>query len=72
RRGQAAANKVEEEITAMAQREEAELVSFFRKEGLDVYTPDVNAFRTHVLDVYTKSKYAKDWAPGMFDRIAKL
>jgi TRAP-type transport system periplasmic protein len=72
RRVQAAANKVEEEITAMAQREEAELVSFFRKEGLDVYTPDVSAFRTHVLDVYTKSKYAKDWAPGMFDRIAKL
>jgi TRAP-type transport system periplasmic protein len=72
RRVQAAANKVEEEITAMAQKDESELVAFFRKEGLDVYTPDVSAFRSHVLDVYSKSKYAKDWAPGMFDRITKL
>jgi TRAP-type transport system periplasmic protein len=71
-RVQAAASKVEEEITNMAQREERELVDFFKKEGLDVYTPDVAAFRTHVLDVYSKSKYAKDWVPGMFDRITKL
>jgi TRAP-type transport system periplasmic protein len=72
RRVQAAAIKVEEDITNMAQKEERELVDFFKKEGLDVYTPDVAAFRSHVLDVYAKSKYAKDWVPGMFDRITKL
>jgi tripartite ATP-independent transporter DctP family solute receptor len=72
KRVQAAATKVEADITAMAQKEERELVDFFKKEGLDVYTPDTAAFRTHVLDVYAKSKYAKDWVPGMFDRIAKL
>jgi TRAP-type transport system periplasmic protein len=72
RRVQAAADKVEAEITAMAQKDEAELVAFFKAQGLDVYTPDISAFRSHVLDQYAKSKYAKDWAPGFFDRIVKL
>jgi tripartite ATP-independent transporter DctP family solute receptor len=72
RRVQAAANKVEEETTNMALKDEAELVAFFKKEGLDVYTPDVNAFRTHVLEQYAKSKYVAGWVPGMLERIAKL
>lgn len=72
RRVQAAANKVEEDITNMALKDEAELVAFFKKEGLDVYTPDVPAFRRHVLDQYAKSKYAAGWVPGMMDRINKL
>ena len=72
RRVQAAAIKVEEEITAMALKDEAELVAFFKKEGLDVYSPDVPAFRKHVLEQYAKSKYVAGWVPGMMDRIAKL
>jgi len=72
RRVQAAANKVEADITAMAQKEEGELVAFFKKEGLDVYTPDVAAFRSHVLEQYAKSKFAAGWVPGMMDRINKL
>jgi TRAP-type transport system periplasmic protein len=72
KRVQAAAIKVEAEITAMAQREEGELVDFFKGQGIEVYTPDVAAFRSHVLEVYAKSKYAKDWVPGMFERITKL
>lgn len=69
---QAAANKVEEDITNMALKEEAELVAFFKKEGLDVYTPDLSAFRSQVLAQYAKSKYAAGWTPGMMDRINKL
>jgi TRAP-type transport system periplasmic protein len=72
RRVQAAATKAEDETTALALKEERELVDFFKQQGLDVYTPDVAAFRTHVLDVYAKSKYAKDWVPGLFERITKL
>lgn len=72
RRVQAAANKVEEETTQMALREERELVDFFKQQGLDVYTPDIAAFRSHVLDQYAKSKYAAVWSPGMMDRITKL
>ena len=35
--------------TDIALQSEAELVSFFQEEGLDVYEPDRDAFRTHVL-----------------------
>ncbi len=72
RRVQAVASRVEEDITNMALKEEAELVSFFKKEGLDVYTPDLPAFRSHVLEQYAKSKYAAGWVPGMMERINKL
>ena len=72
RRVQAAAIKAEDEITAMALKDEAELVAFFKKEGLDVYSPDVPAFRKHVLEQYAKSKFVAGWVPGMMDRIAKL
>ncbi len=72
RRLQAAATKVETETTNMALKEEAELVAFFKNEKIDVYTPDLTAFRRHVLEQYAKSKYVAGWAPGMLDRIAKL
>ncbi len=72
RRVQAAANKAEEDTTNMALKDESELVAFFKQQGLDVYAPDVAAFRSHVLDQYAKSKYAATWSPGMMDRITKL
>lgn len=72
RRVQAAASKAEEDITNMALKDEAELVAFFKKEGLDVYTPDLSAFRSQVLAQYAKSKFAAGWVPGMMERINKL
>jgi len=36
--------------TEIALQSEADLVSFFEEEGLEVYEPDRDAFRTHVLD----------------------
>ena len=72
KRVQAAANKVEEETTNMALKEERELVDFFKQQGLDVYTPDIAAFRSQVLEQYAKSKYAAGWVPGMMERITKL
>jgi tripartite ATP-independent transporter DctP family solute receptor len=48
---------------------EAELEGFFKERGLKVYTPDVEAFRTRVQKAYLESKFAKDWPPGMIDRI---
>jgi tripartite ATP-independent transporter DctP family solute receptor len=72
RRVQAAANKAEEETTNMALKDERDLVDFFKQQNLDVYTPDVAAFRSHVLEQYAKSKYVAGWVPGMLDRIAKL
>lgn len=50
-------------------KEEKELADFFRKEGLEVYAPDVAAFRKHVQEAYLKSPFAKDWAPGIVDKV---
>jgi TRAP-type transport system periplasmic protein len=69
---QAAADKFADAITAQAVKDETELVAFFKSQGLEIHTPDVAAFRKHVLEVYTKSKFAADWKPGMLDRINAL
>ncbi|WP_294768046.1 sialic acid TRAP transporter substrate-binding protein SiaP [uncultured Rhodoferax sp.] len=50
-------------------KEEAQLVEFFKKEGLQVSTPDVNAFRSTVQAAYQSSDYAKVWPKGLLDRI---
>lgn len=50
-------------------KEEGQLVEFFKKEGLQVITPDVNAFRTTVQTAYQNSEYAKVWPKGLLDRI---
>jgi TRAP-type C4-dicarboxylate transport system substrate-binding protein len=69
---QAGADKFSLAITNQALKDEAELVDFFKAQGLEVYTPDVAAFRKHVLDVYAKSKFAADWPAGMLDKINAL
>jgi len=69
---QAAADKFSAAVTAQIQKEEAELAAFFKAQGLEVYTPDLAAFRKHVLGVYASSKYAKEWTPGMLERVNAL
>jgi tripartite ATP-independent transporter DctP family solute receptor len=51
---------------------EAELVDKFKAGGLDIYEPDVAAFRAHVQDQYLKSDLAKDWPAGVIDKINAL
>jgi tripartite ATP-independent transporter DctP family solute receptor len=48
---------------------EDDLVKFFKDQGLDVYTPDLDAFREHVQQAYLSSDFAKDWPKGMVDKI---
>ena len=50
-------------------KREAELADGFKKQGLDLYVPDLNAFRAHAQKVYLASDEAKAWAPGILDRI---
>jgi tripartite ATP-independent transporter DctP family solute receptor len=50
-------------------KDETELVEFFKGEGLKVYEPDVEAFRTHVQQQYLQSELSKAWPEGMVDRI---
>ena len=50
-------------------KEEAQIIDFFKQQGLQVSTPDVEAFRKSVQDAYAKSDYAKVWPKGMLERI---
>ena len=50
-------------------KEEAELVAFFKKEGLQVTTPDLDAFHKTVQAAYQNSDYAKVWPKGLLERI---
>ena len=50
-------------------KEEAQIIDFFKQQGLQVNTPDVEAFRKSVQDAYAKSDYAKVWTKGMLERI---
>ena len=51
---------------------EAELVSFLREKGLQVYEPDLDAFRKHAQEMYLKSDFAKNWPKGLLEKINAL
>jgi TRAP-type C4-dicarboxylate transport system substrate-binding protein len=52
-------------------KEEGQIIDFFKKEGLQVTTPDLDAFQKSVQDTYAKSDYAKSWPAGLLDSINK-
>ncbi|MBJ7578127.1 TRAP transporter substrate-binding protein DctP [Devosia sp. MC532] len=51
---------------------EAELAERFRSAGLDVYEPDLAAFRSFAQQKYLESDLAKDWPEGVVERINAL
>jgi TRAP-type C4-dicarboxylate transport system substrate-binding protein len=69
---QAAADKAIAWSAAEHQKREAELAETFRKQGLDVYVPNINAFREHAQKMYLASDDAKNWPAGMIDKINAL
>ena len=50
-------------------KEEGQIIDFFKQQGLQVSTPDVDAFRKAVQEKYKASEYAKVWPAGIVDRI---
>jgi TRAP-type C4-dicarboxylate transport system substrate-binding protein len=59
--------------TAEHLKREAELADTFRKQyGLEIYTPDVKAFREYAQKIYLGSDEAKDWPKGMLEKISAL
>ncbi len=72
RRMRAAAEKSFAWSTAEYLKQEQELVGFFKSAGLDIYTPDVQAFRGYAQRQYLQSPLSKSWPPGMLDRINAL
>ena len=51
---------------------EAELISFLKEKGLQVYEPDLDAFRTRVQAMYLESDIAKSWPEGVLEKINAL
>ena len=72
KRFQAAVDKALAWSVAEHLKKEAELADGFKKMGLDIYTPDIAAFRTYAQKVYLASDEAKAWAPGILDKIAAV
>jgi TRAP-type C4-dicarboxylate transport system substrate-binding protein len=66
---QAAVDKALAFSTAEHLKREVELAEGFKKAGLDVYTPDLKAFRAHAQKIYSSSDEAKAWPPGLLDKI---
>ncbi len=56
---------------AQLQKEE-ELVSFLREKGLEIYEPDVAAFRKAVQSAYLDSDFTKSWPEGVLEKINAL
>ena len=50
-------------------KEEAQILDFFKKQGLKVNKPDQEAFRKAVQAAYDKSEMAQSWPKGLMDRI---
>jgi TRAP-type transport system periplasmic protein len=66
---QAAADKAIGWSTQEHLKKEGELVEFVKAQGLDVYTPDVAAFRAYAQQKYLESDLAKAWPKGMLEKI---
>ena len=69
---QAAVEKAINWSAAEHLKREAELADGFKKQGLDVYAPDVAAFRAHAQKIYLASDEAKAWPQGMLEKINAL
>ena len=53
-------DKVFDESAGRYDAQEADAIAFFRKQGKEVYTPDLDAFRAFAQQKYI-DRYAKDW-----------
>jgi TRAP-type transport system periplasmic protein len=69
---QAAADEAMAWSAAEHRKQEEELADYFRSRGLEVYTPDVDAFRVFAQEKYLNSPISADWPEGMIERINAL
>lgn len=73
---QAAVQKAAEDAAEAGRQaqlaKEEELVAFLTEQGLDVYEPDLAAFRSHVQEQYVGSEFAASWPEGVLDQINAL
>ena len=51
---------------------ENNLADFIRSQGVEIYTPDLEAFRNHVQSQYVGSEFAATWPKGVLEKINAL
>jgi TRAP-type C4-dicarboxylate transport system substrate-binding protein len=69
---QAAADSAAEFGRQNQLKKEEELVAFLKEKGLDIYEPDLSAFRNQVQSMYLKSDLAEAWPEGVLKKINGL
>lgn len=69
---QAAADAAAESGRQIQLQKEAELGAFLTEQGLDIYEPDMAAFRSHVQEMYLNTDASADWPAGVLDKINSL
>ena len=53
-------------------RLEDELVAFLNEQGMEIYEPDVAAFRNHVQSEYLDSEFVATWPAGVLEKVNAL
>ena len=69
---QAAADAAAMQCSEQQVKKEKELQDFLKEKGLQVYEPDLDAFRQRVQKMYLESDIAKSWPEGLLDKINAL
>ena len=69
---QAAADAAAESGRVQQLQKEADLVAFLEEKGLEIYEPDLAAFRSHVQAQYVGSEFAASWPEGVLEKINAL
>ena len=69
---QAAADAAADSGRAIQLEKEDSLVAFLKEQGLEIYEPDLKAFREHVQSQYAGSELAASWPDGVLDTINGL
>lgn len=69
---QAAADKAIAESTRRHLAQEEEMAVYFRGQGLEVYVPNLDAFRAEAQRRYLASSQSQSWPAGILDRVAAI
>ena len=69
---QAAADKAMKWSEEQHVAQEQSLLDEFKKAGLEIYAPDLEAFRKYAQEQYLKSDLAKSWPEGVLEKVAAL
>ncbi|MEP1571495.1 TRAP transporter substrate-binding protein DctP [Roseibium album] len=69
---QAAADAAAEAGRKTQLQKEQELVAFLEEQGMEIYEPDLEAFRNQVQSMYLESEFAATWPEGVLEQINAL